>query len=257
VTVAVVGPDGAGKTTLVEGLRRTLPFGTRIIYMGLTGGLMPKADALRVPGMVLGARLVIIWGRYGRGAYHRARGRVVLFDRYPLDGAVPPGFDPTPLVRLSRQVQRAACPLPDLVLFLDAPGQTMHGRKGEYTPERLETWRAAYKALRATVPMLEVIDAQQPVDRVLTEAQGYVWRRSRDRRAVADSRRAGSGVAAMPPPAYRRTAGIGCAAWPGIAVHTRSPADDPLHRREPPGRSVAPVARIPGPHGADRGPVGL
>ena len=182
LTVAVLGPDGAGKSTLIAGLSRTLPLPTKVIYMGLTGGRMPRADALRVPGLVLLARLAIIWARYLLGRYHRFRGRVVLFDRYPLDGAVPHGFDPSPVVRASRTVQRRACPLPDLVLLLDASGATLHARSGEYDSERLESWRATYGRLRRTVEVLRVIDAEQPADAVLARAQALVWAAYRRRR---------------------------------------------------------------------------
>ena len=36
---------------------------TRIQYMGLTGGKLPRADALRVPGLVFAARVAILWSR--------------------------------------------------------------------------------------------------------------------------------------------------------------------------------------------------
>jgi len=68
VAVAVLGPDGTGKTTLVNGLRASLPFPTRILYMGLTGGRLRRADALGVPGVVLAARLAILWVRWGSAA---------------------------------------------------------------------------------------------------------------------------------------------------------------------------------------------
>src|SRR5205085_4932553 len=89
--VAVIGPDGAGKTTLVGELSESLWFESELMYMGLTGGRLPRADALRVPGVVLTARLAIIWVRWSVGMYHRLRGRIVLFDRYVLDGTVPSG----------------------------------------------------------------------------------------------------------------------------------------------------------------------
>jgi thymidylate kinase len=176
IAVGVIGPDGAGKTTLVNGLRDTLPFPTRILYMGLTGGRMPRADALRVPGVVLGARLAIIWARWGVGAHHRLRGRVVLFDRYTLDGRVPSGVRQRPLARASRRLQAASCPKPDLVLLLDASGTTMHSRKGEYDAQRLEEWRAAYARLRGRLTGLEVLDAEQPADAVRRQALDRIWR---------------------------------------------------------------------------------
>jgi thymidylate kinase len=177
IDVAVLGPDGAGKTTVINALIASLPFPTRAIYMGLTGGRLPLADRLRVPGLVFGARVTLLWARYGLGVYHRARGRIVLFDRYPLDAAVPSGKDLRPVARFSRRVQGALCPKPGLVLFLDASGETMHGRKQEYDPARLETWRRAYQRLEGSVRSFEVIDAEQPADVVRREAQRLIWER--------------------------------------------------------------------------------
>jgi thymidylate kinase len=182
LSVAIVGPDGAGKTTLVSGLQDTMPLPVTVQYMGLTGGRMPRADALRVPGLVLAARLAILWARYGSAMLDRRRGRLVLFDRYTLDGAVPPGVRIGRLGRLSRYVQRRACPMPDLVLFLDASGSTMHARKGEYDPATLESWRAAYGRLRGSVEALEAIDAERSVEEVRRDAAARIWRRYRERR---------------------------------------------------------------------------
>jgi thymidylate kinase len=176
IAVGVIGPDGAGKTTLVEGLCADLPFPTRILYMGLTGGRLPRADALRIPGVVLAARLGLLWARWGVALIARLRGQTVLLDRLPLDGTVPSGVRLRPLAAASRRFQAAACPRPDLVLLLDASGATMHARKGEYEPERLEAWRAAYLRLRQHVDRLRVIDAEQPADVVRREAVALIWR---------------------------------------------------------------------------------
>jgi thymidylate kinase len=177
LSVAVIGPDGAGKSTLVEGLAGSLPLPVRVQYLGLTGGRMRKVGRLRVPGLIFAARLLILWSRYARAAYHRAQGGIVVFERYTLDGAVPSGVRLGPAGRMSRRVLSRSCPLPDLVLLLDASGETMHDRSGEYGPSVLESWRAAYERLRAKVPQLRVIDAERPAEEVRREAEGWIWRR--------------------------------------------------------------------------------
>jgi thymidylate kinase len=176
VAVAIMGPDGSGKTTLVNGLSATLPFPTRVLYMGLTGGRLPRADALRVPGLVLAVRLTLLWLRYGVGLYHRARGRVVLFDRYTLDGKVPSGAQLGRLGTLSRRVQALAVPRPELLLVLDASGATMYARKGEYSSAQLEEWRKAYRRLRGRGRVLQVLNAEQPPDVVRRDSQARIWR---------------------------------------------------------------------------------
>ena len=143
--------------------------------MGLTGGRLPRADALRVPGLVLAARLMVLWARYGVALYHRARGRIVLFDRYTLDGKVPSGAQLGALGRLSRRVQAVAVPRPELLLLLDASGATMHCRKGEYHGAQLEEWRDAYRRLCGRGRQLQVVNAEQPADAVRRDAQARIW----------------------------------------------------------------------------------
>lgn len=182
LSVAVLGPDGAGKTTLVTTLAASLPLTTRIVYLGLTGGRIYRADKLRLPGLVFLARAAVLWSRYLRGTYYRSRGQVVLFERYVLDATAPSGVPLRPIARLSRRLQRWVLPLPDLVLLLDASGTTLHRRSREYDAERLEQWRVAFRRLEQSVKQLEVLDAERPAEVVLGDAQARIWRRYRDAR---------------------------------------------------------------------------
>jgi len=188
ISIAVIGPDGAGKSTLVGALARDLPLPVLVRYMGLTGGLMPRAEALRVPGLVFAARTGILWSRWLRALAHSARGGIVVFERHTLDAYVPSGAALGPAGRLSRRLQGRVVPRPDLVLLLDAPGRTLHERSGEYDAEVLERWRAAYAALERRVPNVVTLDAERPPDAVRREAEKHVWRRYgelRGRRAGA------------------------------------------------------------------------
>ncbi|HYC30792.1 MAG TPA: hypothetical protein VEB59_00810 [Gemmatimonadales bacterium] len=176
VSVAVLGPDGAGKSTLAAGIERSFVFPVRQVYMGLTGGWLRRVDKLRIPGVVRVGRILVIWGRYLLGLYHTHRGRLVVFDRYIYDAEVPTPYPLGRAGKLARWIDGRVCPGPDLVLILDAPGTVMHERKGEYTAEMLEEWRQKFLAVRARVPGAEVLDTTQPPAAVEASATAHIWR---------------------------------------------------------------------------------
>jgi thymidylate kinase len=176
LTVALLGPDGAGKSTLANGIARSSPLPVRVMYMGLTGGGLKRVARFRVPGIVFAGRALVIWQRYLRSLLHRAQGRIVVFDRYTFDAAVPHPRRLNRAERLSRWLDGYLCPAPDLVLILDAPGEVMHRRKGEYTAEMLEDWRRHFRALTRRLTRVEVIDATQPPEAVRVDAMERIWR---------------------------------------------------------------------------------
>ena len=176
LSVALLGPDGAGKSTLAAGIESTFVFPVRQVYMGLTGGMLRHVDRLRVPGVVRLGRLVVIWGRYLLAKYHILRGRLVVFDRYIYDAEVPTPYPLSMADRLGRWIDGRCCPAPDLILLLDAPGAVMHQRKPSYTPEMIENWRQHFLRLRQRFPQMEVIDTTRPTDEVRTQATNLVWR---------------------------------------------------------------------------------
>ena len=120
VTVAIVGPDGAGKSTVVRQVVRGLPFPARSVYMGvnleasrtmlpttrlalavkrarggradMTGrtGHGPGDPGRRRRGRLASVRMTLRmtnwiaeeWYRQAIAALHERRGRVVVFDRH-------------------------------------------------------------------------------------------------------------------------------------------------------------------------------
>jgi thymidylate kinase len=196
VAVAVLGPDGAGKTTLVSALPGALGGDALVVYMGVnrdsqTHALPTMRWAQRrvapAPGAPTGARprplarprrivtrVHLLFDqayRVGVGMRARRRGRTVIFDRYVYDAevdAVVEGRD-----RREQQVLRwirRRFPAPDLVVVLDAPGDVLLARKGEHDVERLDRLRRAYADIAADVAAVAVIDVRQDAAAVLSEA---------------------------------------------------------------------------------------
>jgi len=177
LSVALIGPDGAGKSTLATGLKTEFVFPVRQMYMGLTGGWLRHVDRLRLPGVVRLGRLSVIWSRYLRGRYYVLRGELVVFDRYIYDAVVPPPYPIGRLRRLGRWVDGHSCPAPDLVLILDAPGNVMHARKGAYDAELLEGWARRFRALAHERRDAVVLDTSRSPEEVLGEAIDRIWER--------------------------------------------------------------------------------
>lgn len=143
-TVALIGPDGTGKTTISRRLAGALPLPVKTVYMGInleTSRLMlpttrlllslrrsrghaahlvassdpnrrrhPAADGRRHPlrslksGLGLANWLAEEWFRQGVARYHRLRGNVVVFDRHFLADYY--HFDVAPKEHTSRPLAR-------------------------------------------------------------------------------------------------------------------------------------------------------
>lgn len=192
LTVALLAPDGGGKTTLAIELARRFFVPSRYIYMGTnidasTVGLPTTrwlhassrrasrplrllARGLRFPNNVAEQ-----WYRYAMSYYHMIRGRLVLFDRYTYDA---PGTARRTSVksRFRRWLLSAIAPEPDLVVFLDAPGEVLYARKGEHTPAILEQQRQHYLGLRQSLPQMVVVDATKSADQVRRSVTSLIWR---------------------------------------------------------------------------------
>ena len=190
LTVALLAPDGAGKTTLARSLGRTFYLPTRYIYMGTnlesstitlpTTRWLRKASRGRRQPLVraLSALNTLVEQvlRYRVGAYHCRRGRLVVFDRYA-DGVLTTGQRGGLHKRLRGWVIRKLCPPPDMVVYLDAPAEVLYERKQEHSPGFLEQQRQRYLQLLQNVPQTVIVDVQREPDQIRRHVAALIWRR--------------------------------------------------------------------------------
>ncbi len=173
-SVALLGPDGAGKSHLVQELPNAFPLEVRTYYLGLYPAGSEHHRGPKGLGFVL--RLGGMWRRYAQARVQQLRGRLALFDRHPYDARLAPRQRPRRADRLRRTVLGHALPSPDLVLILDAPGVILHDRKPEHPAEVLEAEMVRYRELAARLTHAELVDATRPADAVLDDVVERIWR---------------------------------------------------------------------------------
>ena len=206
-TIALIGPDGAGKTTLAEKLQRNLPLSVRYVYMGesiessnlalptsrLIAFIKRKLGLYSVPPHVdpatvpKPARRKSAWIRaplrfvnrnaeqwyrqFVTWSYTR-KGNVVLFDRHFVfeyePGAV--GKDKGFWDRLHYRCLDAFFPRPDLTICLDAPAEVLFARCQEYSIPYLAARRESFLRQRNRVDNFVTLDVTEPPGIVEREA---------------------------------------------------------------------------------------
>jgi thymidylate kinase len=176
MSVAVLGPDGAGKTTLAEALRSSTPLPAVYVYLGVWRESRFEAQLRRILGARLALRLVKLLVKGGLIAWHRRRGRLVLLDRYTLDAELP-SDDLDLKGRISATLVRRTNADPDMMILLDAPAELMYARKGEHGVAELQVRREAYLAMAKRFRQMVLIDAEQSHDEVRRQATKLIWNR--------------------------------------------------------------------------------
>ncbi len=176
LAVAILGPDGAGKSTVVERITAGFHFPASSIYMGLYQ--QGRRRPARVPGADLMAALVKQWSRWLAGFVQRLRGRLVVFDRYTYDALLSLQPPASRRVRIRRFILARACPQPDLVVILDAPPEVLYERKPEHDLALLARHRTGLLQLhRRLGPRSVLVDATQDADVVAGEITAEIWAR--------------------------------------------------------------------------------
>ena len=205
-SVALIGADGAGKTTVARQLADKLPFPAAYMYMGSNleagnwmlpstwlvrswkrirgksneGGGPPRRQPRRKRGILrqlksacsLVHRMTEEAFRHCVAGTMRRFGRVVIFDRhfypdyYAFDIA---SKERSWLQRWHGFMLSRVFPRPEMVIFLDAPSDVLFARKGEGTVELLEARRQDYLKVQDQFKCFVSVDARQSVEEVAEE----------------------------------------------------------------------------------------
>jgi thymidylate kinase len=180
--VAVLGPDGAGKGTVISHLADEIPLEVKVLYLGWRkrSAAVPRPAPKRPPpGPLLESAFVLKGWLRARltllGGYAAAwRGAIVLCDRHPVEGLAVRPRHTRAAAALERTLLSRLTPWPDAVVVLDAPAETLLARKREHPREVLDRWRQDYADVfdgRGGT----VVSSDRPREETVAQASTVVW----------------------------------------------------------------------------------
>jgi thymidylate kinase len=190
VWIALLGPDGAGKTAVLEGIVREAGaafgevrrFHLRPHFGRRSGEGPPVTDphGRRRRGRWSSLAKLSLWWADCVVGYAIAvrpalrRRALVVFDRYVDDLLVDPRrYRYGGPMGLARAVV-AWTPRPHLFVFLDAPDAVLRERKREVSATETARQRRDYLALAARLPRAFVVDASRRLDEVVGEVRSLM-----------------------------------------------------------------------------------
>jgi thymidylate kinase len=186
--IVILGPDGAGKSSVIQGLIGILNHGGRTVKMR---HLKPRL-VLRRPGeqvtivvdphgkpersALVSLAKIWVWlmEEWYASLFQDRKETLLICDRYYHDLLIDPMRyrygGPAWAARLIGKLM----PQPNLWILLDAPAEVLQARKQEVPLEETSRQRNAYLAFVQGQRNFVIVDAAQSLDRVITDVERAV-----------------------------------------------------------------------------------
>lgn len=211
--LAILGMDGAGKSTLADALHKILSYKIRTekVYLGSSDASWTKKTffALGFPflalGKILGSEKLRFMGwyiveigyfyhrrsKYLRGKHASRRGSVVIYERFPVDKVSDFPFltyrskkgslssRQSQMVERLRKRYRETFALPEAVIALNVPLNVAVDRKKDHDTALLEMKHARFSDFverNEHSEQLIVLDASMPQDALTRKVMNYIWK---------------------------------------------------------------------------------
>lgn len=187
LVVAFMGPDGSGKTTIINGVKKDI---TEAFRQNKQFHLFPKESNNDAPNIdphamkergFMGSLLKLVYflvlyviGYWSKVFPLKVRSTFVIFDRYFHDLLVDPKRYRHGTSKVWLHIIGFFIPKPDLWILLNAPADVIQKRKSEVTPEETARQLESYNELFGTLKNAYIVNANQSPEQVIYDAEKVI-----------------------------------------------------------------------------------
>jgi thymidylate kinase len=187
--IVILGPDGAGKSSVIEGLMRGLDQpGSRAVKVrhlkpqvilpqrGEPGAIVTNPHGKPPRSALTSLAKILVWliEEWCAHLFQDKKQTLVICDRYYHDLLVDPlRYRYGGPLWIARLVGRLM-PQPRLWVLLDAPAELLQARKQEVTRQESARQRQAYLAFVSQQRQYAIVDASQLLDKVTADVERVV-----------------------------------------------------------------------------------
>jgi thymidylate kinase len=188
--VVLLGPDGAGKSSVISGLMERLnPAGLAVKMRHLKPRMVAQlrgqpitivVDPHAMPprGAFLSLVKIAVWlmEEWFFTLFQEKSRTLLICDRYYHDLLVDPVRFRFGAPMWTARLIGSLMPRPKLWILLNAPADVLQARKQEVAPEETARQVGAYLTFVRSQPKHVIVDASQPLDKVIADAQHAINR---------------------------------------------------------------------------------